>query len=135
MAAPNLHWSSRYIGLPYAHGEADCARLVCRVRSEIFGRPAPTLAEEDRAASAYARTRQITAVLADFAHPVAVAEDGDIVLMYSRARPSHVGVYCLVDGEPAVLHALETPGQVVLTRLRDLPRVMLRIEGFYRWTS
>lgn len=129
------HWSARYIGLPYAHGEADCARLVCRVRSEIFGRPAPTPAEEGRAASAYGRAQQITDVLADFAYPVAVAEDGDIVLMYARARPSHVGVYCLVDGEPAVLHAMERPGQVVLTRLRDLPRLMLRVEGFYRWIA
>jgi cell wall-associated NlpC family hydrolase len=127
------HWADRYIGQEYIHGEADCGRLVCRVRAEVFGRPSPALAEEDRAASAYGRTGQIIGVLDEFAAPVAVAEEGDIVLMVCRARPSHVGVYCLVDGEPAVLHAMQKPGQVVLTKLRDLQRIMLRVEGFYRW--
>jgi cell wall-associated NlpC family hydrolase len=127
------HWSAKYIGLPYAHGDADCGRLVCRVREEVFGMPAPTPADEDRAHSAYGRASQIVHVIEEFAQPVAAPMEGDIVLMYCRARPSHVGVYCVVDGEPSVLHALETPGMAVLHRIRDLWRVNLSVEGCYRW--
>jgi cell wall-associated NlpC family hydrolase len=127
------HWSENYIGTPYVHGAADCGRFVCRIHEEVFGRRAPTEAEAARAVSAFGRMAQIGDVLQDFARPIAVAEEGDIVLMYCRSRPSHVGVYCLVDGEPAVLHAMANAGHVVLHKLRDLPRVFLRVEGFYRW--
>lgn len=128
-----MHWAEKYIGLPYAHGEADCGRLVCRVQAEVFGQRAPDPAAEDRAASAYGRARQVADVVGCFADPVADPREGDIVLMLCRARPSHVGVYAVVGGEPAVLHAMARPGQAVLTRLRDLPRLNLSVEGYYRW--
>ena len=129
----SMHWAEAYIGAPYVAGEADCGRLVCRVANEVFGIATPSHAEAERALSAAGRSRQIVDVLAEYAAPVAEPAEGDIVLMYCRARPSHVGVYCVVDGEPAVLHAIAKPGQSVLGKLRELSRIYLTVEGFYRW--
>ena len=53
--------------------------------------------------------------------------------MQCRGRPSHIGAYCLVDGEPSVLHAMANAGMTVRHALRDLNRIGLAIEGFYRW--
>lgn len=127
------HWSAPYIGQPYVLGEADCARLVCRIRAEVFGAPVPDDTDVQRAASAYGRALQMAEGVTHFADRIECPAEGDVVLMTCRGRPSHVGVYCVVDGEPSVLHALASPGMVVRHRLRDLGRVRLAIEGFYRW--
>lgn len=127
------HWAETYIGQPYVLGDSDCARLVCTVRREVFGLPVPEEAEPDRAASLLGRFRQVYDGVAEFADPVENPVDGDVVLMLCRGRPSHVGVFCRVDGEDCVLHAMQNAGMTVLHRLRDLPRVNLSVEGFYRW--
>ena len=48
-------------------------------------------------------------------------------------RPSHIGVYCEVDGNKCVLHAMEGAGMVVLHRIRDLDKYFLKVEGYYTW--
>lgn len=128
-----MHWSQKYIGQPYVAGEADCARLVCQVRREVFGQPVPDEAEIERKASRLARVVQLTDGVEAFGQRTELPQEGDAVLMVCRARPSHIGVYCQVDGEPAVLHAMENAGMVVLHKLRDLSRVFLAVEGFYKW--
>lgn len=127
------HWSEPYIGQPYVHGAADCARLLCQVRREVFGLPVPDDAEVERAASRLGRAAQMTDGVEAFGLPATDPQEGDAVLMLCRGRPSHIGVYCVVGGEPSVLHAMENARMVVLHRLRDLPRVFLAVEGFYRW--
>lgn len=127
------HWSETYVGQPYIPGEADCARLVCQVRREVFFLPVPDDAEVKRAASPLGRVAQMTDGVEYFSFPVDDPAEGDAVLMLCRGRPSHIGVYCLVDSEPCVLHAMKNAGMVVLHRLRDLSRVALSVEGFYRW--
>ena len=127
------HWCEAYIGLPYSLGDSDCARLVCRVRREVFGGEVPDEAEAERAVSALGRAAQMQDGVVLYAEPTATPQEGDVVLMNCRGRPSHVGAYCLVNGEPHVLHAIENAGQTVLHRLRDLPRFNLQVEGFYRW--
>lgn len=128
-----MHWSEAYIGNPYIPGEADCGRLVCRVRREVFRLPVPDEAEFERAASRLGRVGQMADAVAVFGQPVAVPSDGDAVLMICRGRPSHIGVYCVVDGEPSVLHAMENAGCVVRHALRNLGLVQLAVEGFYAW--
>ena len=128
-----MHWSQKYIGQPYVAGEADCARLVCQVRREVFGQPVPDEAEIERKASRLARVVQLTDGVDAFGQHTELPQEGDAVLMVCRTRPSHIGVYCVVDGEPAVLHAMENAGMVVLHKLRDLSRVFLEVEGFYKW--
>lgn len=127
------HWSEAYIGEPYVRGDADCARLLCRVRREVFGLPVPAAAEIERAASRLGRAAQMADGVDAFGVPVNDPEEGDAVLMLCRGRPSHIGVFCRVDGLRCVLHAMENHGMVVLHRLRDLHRAGLDIEGFYRW--
>lgn len=127
------HWCESYIGQPYIHGEADCARLVCQVRREVFGQPVPDGAEVERAASRLGRTLQMRDGVSVFGQRVSSPSEGDAVLMICRGRPSHIGVFCVVDGEDCVLHAMENAGMVVLHRLRELGRVLLAVEGFYRW--
>lgn len=127
------HWSEAYIGTPFVRGKADCAHLVARVRHEVFGLPVPSEADVERAASRLGRCAQMSDAVVEYGVPTDRPEDGDVVLMVCVGRPSHVGVYCVVDGEPCVLHALENAGQVVLHRLRALGRVALRIEGYYKW--
>ena len=128
-----MHWTDPYIGRPYALGVMDCARLAVEVSRDVFHRPPPAEAEVTRAASRGTRDTQIRAGVEAVARLTMVAEEGDIVLMMCRGRASHVGVYCLVDGEPSVLHAMENAGSVVRHRLRDLVRVQLTVEGFYQW--
>lgn len=127
------HWSTKYIGQPYATHTADCARLLSRVRSEQFGLPVPTDIEVDRASSRLGRVGQMTDLVSEYGEKTDAPTDGDAVLMLCRGRPSHVGVYCIVNGEPSVLHAMENAGMVVLHRIRELNRVFLTVEGYYSW--
>lgn len=128
-----MHWSENYIGDPYVLGDADCARLVASVRKEIYKLPVPSDVEVDRAASRLGRVGQMGDLIEMYGQRTDNPEEGDVVLMICRARPSHVGVYCIVDNEPCVLHAMENAGMVVRHRLRDLPKVLLTVEGFYKW--
>lgn len=127
------HWAEQYIGEPYVHGQNDCARLVCRIRSEVFGHPVPTEADVERAASRLGRVSQVSDAVDAYGDRVEAPQEGDVALMICCGRPSHVGVYCLYHGERGVLHAMENAGQVVFHRLRDLSRVGLSVEGYYKW--
>ena len=127
------HWSEKYIGQQYAINSADCARLLSRVRSEQFGLPVPSEIEIERRASRLGRVGQMADLVDAYGEKTENPQEGDAVLMLCRNRPSHIGVYCIVDGEPAVLHAMENAGMVVLHRIRELNRVFLTVEGYYAW--
>lgn len=128
-----MHWSDTYIGEPYVAGDADCARLIARVRQEVYKLPVPNDVEVNRAASRLGRMAQMSDLVEMYGQCTDTPEEGDVVLMMCRARPSHVGVYCIVDNEPCVLHAMENAKMVVRHRLRDLHKVLLTVEGFYKW--
>ena len=127
------HWSDKYIGAPYVRGEADCARLFCRVSHEVFGREIPGAADLDRAVSRLGRAAQMSDGVSTLGKPTNTPHEGDAVLMICNGRPSHIGVFCVVDGERSVLHAMENAGMAVRHALRDLPRYFLSVEGFYEW--
>jgi len=128
-----MHWSSKYIGRPYVLGDADCARLLSDVRVEQFGLPVPSIVDVDRAQSRLGRAGQVDDLVHEYGAPTDSPKDGDAVLMICAGRPSHVGVYCLVDGDPCVLHAMQNAGMVVLHKIRELNRCFLKIEGYYSW--
>lgn len=127
------HWSAKYIGQGYATHTADCARLLAKVRQEQFNLPVPTDIEVDRAASRLGRVGQMRDLVTEYGIKTESPQEGDAVLMYCRGRPSHIGVYCIVNNEPSVLHAMENAGMVVLHRIRELHRVFLTVEGYYAW--
>lgn len=128
-----MHWCERYIGQPYEAGSADCARLLAQVRRDVFGLSVPTDIEIDRAASRLGRASQMSDLVSAFGQKTEQPSEGDAVLMMCRGRPSHIGVYCEIDGERSVLHAMENAGHTVLHRIRELHRVGLSVEGYYAW--
>ena len=127
------HWSEKYIGQEYATNTADCARLLAKVRVEQFRLPVPSDIEIDRAASRLGRVGQMSDLVKAYGQKTSSPQEGDAVLMMCRGRPSHIGVYCIVNNEPCVLHAMENAGMVVLHRIRELNRVFLTVEGYYAW--
>jgi hypothetical protein len=128
----NAHWSQVYVGLPYVRDTFDCAVLVERVLREVFGRDVEL--PKERSADVHGLSAIIRRRRADVAQPVDDPREGDAVLMIGRGRLNHVGVYCLIAGEPWVLHNMRAAGQVCLHRMRELPAYGLRVEGFYRWS-
>ena len=127
------HWSEKYIGQPYVIGDADCAHTLAMVRREVFNEPVPTDIEVERKASALGRVGQMVDLVAEYGEKTDSPQEGDAVLMMCKGRPSHIGAYCIVNGEPSVLHAMQSAGMVVLHRIRDLERVFLTVEGYYTW--
>jgi hypothetical protein len=122
------HWSEAYIGLPYIAGEQDCVDLLARVQREVFRRQVTV--PSARSANPFTRSMLIAQGRDTLANPVVSPAEGDAVLMQIMGL-WHVGVW-FERGEPWVLHALKSAGQVVAHRLRDLPRWGIKIEGFYR---
>ena len=129
------HWAEKYIGQPYVRGEADCAHTLAMVRREVFGLQVPDDIEVERKASNLGRVGQMVDLVAEYGERTDSPQEGDAVLMMCKGRPSHIGAYCIVNGEPSVLHAMESAGMVVLHRIRDLERVFLTVEGYYTWKS
>jgi hypothetical protein len=129
------HWSDNYIGRPYQLGEADCAALVADVRREVFRQPVPSEVEVARSLSSLGRAGQVSDGVALYGDQTQGPVDGDVVLMLCAGRPSHVGVYCLIDGIAFVLHAMRNHGAVVRHRISQLPLTGLKVEGYYRWKT
>lgn len=127
------HWSEKYIGNPYIHNELDCGNLVTRVRKEVFHLPVPEAMEMKREESLTAKLRQIKNLFTQYGEKTDDPKEGDAVLMYCAGRPGHIGVYCEVNNDKCVLHAMEKAGMVVLHRISDLERYFLKVEGYYKW--
>ena len=127
------HWSEKYIGNEYQANTADCARLLSEVRRKEFKLPVPDDIEIARKSSRLGRVGQMVDLVGEYGERTDSPKEGDAVLMIAMGRPSHIGVYCVVNGEPSVLHAMENAGMVVLHRIRDLSRVFLTVEGYYAW--
>ena len=128
-----MHWSAKYIGQPYEAGSADCARLLSQVRREEFHLPVPDDVEVDRSESRLGRVGQMADLISAYGIQTQTPKEGDAVLMICAGRPSHVGVYCVINQEAHVLHAMSNAGMVVLHKIRELDRVFLKVEGFYQW--
>lgn len=128
-----MHWSENFIGKPYSLGDADCAALVTEVRQKVFNKEIPKEVDVLRENTRLKRVEQLESLARSFSEPTNNPTDGDVVLMICRGRPSHVGVFCIVDGEPCVLHAMENAKMVVRHKIRDLPKFFLEVEGYYKW--
>jgi cell wall-associated NlpC family hydrolase len=130
-----VHWSEQYIGRPYKLGEADCAALCIDVIENEFSGEVPDFCKTYRENTRLKRAEQLEELAKQATQKTETPSEGDIVLMRCRGRPSHVGIYCLVDNESSVLHAMENAKMVVRHKLRDLPRYFLEVEGFYKWNK
>lgn len=128
-----MHWSETYIGKPYRLGDADCAALVCEVREQQFDGTVPEFVLAMRENTRLKRVEQLETLSREAVTSTHNPKEGDVVLMFCRGRPSHVGVYCVVDNEKSVLHAMENAKMVVRHRIRDLEKFGLKVEGYYKW--
>lgn len=135
-----MHWAEGYTSTRYAYVECefDCADLIRLVQSEVFSREIELPGSRDYAgkrghAKQDAMVAQIGAVKDDYARRTEAPEEGDGVLLIARGKPSHIGVYCVINGEAWVLHNSSSGKRPVLQRLRELDRYGLAVEGFYRW--
>ena len=132
------HWSDAYVGRTYVEDEFDCADLARSVQAEVFDHELHLPAERWYAGLSgpqklQAMHDQLQACQRDVATPTDAPREGDAVLLVSRGRIDHIGIYCLIGGEPWVLHATSGANQVVRTRLRQLDLYGYKVEGFYRW--
>jgi hypothetical protein len=123
------HWSDDYLGLQYSEA-FDCAAFAEKVRREVFGHDL-TL-PSDRRDGPFGRNAQLTNAVPDFAVPTDTPAEGDGVLLVARGRVQHIGIYCVLAGEPWVIHNAEGVG-VTRRRLREIGKWGFRVEGVYRW--
>lgn len=126
-----MHWSDKYVGIPYVAETGDCAALAARVAMAEFGicpdiptSHAITLREQS------AQILKHRDALADY---IEQPFDGCPVLFVGRGRLCHIGVMCWIAHEWWVLHADQTAGSVIRQRLRDVTRIHFKLEGFYKW--
>ena len=125
-----VHWSDKYIGRAYIAREYDCAVMCEHVAFDEFDRILNLPA--DRAMGVEASVHQLDGLLEDFGAPAETPAEGDAVLLFSRGRRRHIGIYCLIDGEPYVLHNLEKAG-VCRHLIRHLVNIGMGVEGYYQW--
>ena len=128
----NTHWSDRYVGRVYEAGAFDCGDLAELVAREVFGRAIALPSVHGRGGAQ--RQAVIDAAKSACAEPIAKPCDGDAVLIVARGYGQHVGIYCVIEGEPWVLHNVRTAG-AIRTRLRHMGLLGYSIEGYYRWAS
>ena len=126
-----MHWSDRFVGLPYIPGGGDCAALAARVAGEIFGQRPPL--PLSHATGLRDQAAQILEHRDELAERIERPVDGCPALFIGRGRLCHIGVMCWLAGEWWVLHADQSAGSVLRQRLRDVTRLHWKLEGYYRW--
>lgn len=121
----------KYGGMPYSD-DFDCADFALHFVRDFFGWPVNLPTERPRGGACEQE-------LADLSKPYGTRTDaptdGDFVLMFDTGDtiPTHGGVYVVVDGVPSIFHNARKAGGSVLHPVRKLPKLGLRIEGYYKW--
>jgi hypothetical protein len=127
-----MHWSDKYVGLPYIAQSGDCAALAAKVAKEVMGKDcalptahSATLREQAKQILDYRDSLAVRAV-----SPV----DGQPALFIGRGRTCHIGVVCLIQSDVWILHADQGAGFVVRERLQKMTQPhRFSLEGFYKW--
>ena len=126
-----MHWSDKYVGIPYIPETADCAVLAVRVAKEVFGKDIALPVAH--AATIRAQAKQINDLKDDYAVRIDAPVDGCPVLLVGRGHSCHIGVMCWINNEWYCLHANQSFQFVTRERLREMTRIHHRVEGFYKW--
>lgn len=126
-----IHWSDKYVGLPYLPQEFDCASLAAQVSKDLFNKEIGL--PESHGETYRGQSKQILKHKDDLAIKIEKPVDGCPALFYGRGRLCHIGVMCWIAGDWWVLHNDESSRFVVRQRLRDMTRVLFTLEGYYLW--
>ncbi|MDR3005954.1 MAG: hypothetical protein LBV14_17190 [Acidovorax sp.] len=124
------------VGIPYDPRRMDCADLAMQVQLQVFGRQVLLPGRRPRPLDSAAQAREIAAMSAQLADPVATPQDGDAVLMreVGATHAGHIGTYFFINYTPYVLHvAAWMQGGSTLHRLQELSGLGLTVEGYYGW--
>ena len=128
------HWTERWLMRTFPD-DWDCADFVRCVLEEQFGQAIEL--PSARAAGLRGRDAQVTAGAIALAQAAQEPQEGDGVLLRAlgrrRAIGHHVGVWCVLDGVPHVLHLLGHERLPSLHALADVGRIGLETTGVYRW--
>lgn len=127
----DMHWSDRYVGLPYTAESGDCAALAAKVAKEVLGKDCalPT----SHSATLREQAKQIHDHRDSLAVRAVNPTDGQPALFIGRGRTCHIGVVCLIASEVWILHADQGAGFVVRERLSNMTKLRFQLEGFYKW--
>lgn len=126
-----MHWSDKYVGLPYLPQEFDCASLAAKVSEDVFQKTIDLpLSHGD---TYRGQSKQILRHRDELAYKIEKPVDGCPALFYGRGRLCHIGVMCWIEGDWWVLHNDESSRFVIRQRLRDMTRILFKLEGFYSW--
>ncbi|MFA4294445.1 MULTISPECIES: hypothetical protein [Xanthomonas] len=120
----------RFVGIPYDEETCDCADLVVLVQRELFGRDVVLPNGRPRGARGQVALGELSK---PYGARTDTPSDGDLVVMYERGRPAHVGVYFWLAHEGHCLHSNERNGCAVIHRIRDLAAFGASVEGYYTW--
>ena len=126
-----MHWAESYVLSGKQFTDIyDCGEFVREVMQKQFNKlvPLPT----DRFEGLKGPTKQIARLKDEIAYKVEKAKEGDAVVMISRGRLYHIGIYCEVNKLPFILHNVLASGPT-LTKQENLPLIGIELEGFYRW--
>ncbi len=125
----------RFVGIPYDFWSMDCADLAMLVQRDQFGRTVLLPGKRPRPLRDDAQAQAIHAYTQQLAYPVALPQDGDVVLMreIGAEAAGHIGTYFFLNYTPYVLHTTALLGGSVLHRLQELSATGLTVKGFYRW--
>lgn len=128
-----MSWTDGYIGLQYVEDVFDCVHLVERVVKEVFHKDIQLPSE--RSSTPFGRSHQVDTHKDDLVVLVDEkdAVDGDLIIMKCNRRLNHCGVFFKDKGMKCVLHNLKNAGGVTAHKLRDLSRINIEVEGFYRF--
>lgn len=130
-----IHWSTKWLGKPYVEGEYDCMDFIQEVLRVDFGREiqVPT---RWRGSTVRTMVREVEELGREVAEPrKGNRYEGDGVLLKPVGfRPTgfHIGLYALPNGEPHVLHLVETLGAVIYP-CGTMAQHGWWVEGYYQW--
>ena len=125
------HWSDKYVGQEYCIMTNDCGTFAVRVARDEFGKKVALPTHVPRSVREQ-QARILLEIGKDYGTPTDSPVEGDIVLMMTRNKFPHVGLYSLINGEPWVIHSLVATG-VCAHRLRDLGNHNLAFHSYYSW--
>lgn len=123
-----VHWSDLWLGRQYSPDRFNCADLVLAVQREHFDRCLDIVGAHP--VGLLAQSQAVEAEVWRHVERVDRPMDGDVAMIRNRGRLRHIGVFCAIQ-DGMILHAVRGMG-VIRTAARDLHRIRMELEGYYR---
>jgi hypothetical protein len=122
-----MSWHEKYIGISYE--QKNCAELVCMVLRDELGlyTTADYIDGLDHTQSKNSFDNY-SAIVCETGVPV----DKCAVVLSHGLDQGHIGVVCMINNQPMVLHSMRGRGSSLQT-ISALIQVGYKVQGFYKW--